>query len=147
MKFRDWFRYITFGALGINGVALIVYLISLIGVPLISQTSAIIFLCTIGVNAVLIFMNFKFEALTIIDVHKWVKLINWSFTLIIVLSSILIAGSQLLYLLADAPPYNLSFSLIYGLNILGYILVYAFGLLSSIYNSTVMNKLEIWIDY
>ncbi|MHA1232218.1 MAG: hypothetical protein ACTSPQ_16415, partial [Candidatus Helarchaeota archaeon] len=62
------------------------------------------------------------------------------------LSVLLIAGSQLLYLLADAPPYNVSLNMLIGLNIAGFILVYILGIISGLYNMKVMDQIDTWIE-
>ena len=146
MDFKKWLKYISYTTLFVNVAALIVHLISLTGVSVIKQIDSIVFLITIALNFVMIISNLKFHKMVIVDVERWVKIITWSFLLIILLSVLLIAGSQLLYLLADAPPYNVSLNMLIGLNIAGFILVYILGIISGLYNMKVMDQIDTWIE-
>ncbi|MHA1251813.1 MAG: hypothetical protein ACTSRP_17620 [Candidatus Helarchaeota archaeon] len=146
MDFKKWLKYISYTTIFVNIAALIVHFVSLTGVSVIKQIDSIVFLITIALNFVMIISNLKFHKMVIVDVEKWVKIITWSFLLIILLSVLLIAGSQLLYLLLDAPPYNVSLNMIIGLNISGFILVYILGIISGLYNIKVMDQIDTWIE-
>ena len=135
----------SYTALILNAVALIIYLLTFFGVSILNSTSSILFLVVIGINFVLVNLNFKFANREDPWGGKWIKNVSWIYLFTCFFAVLLLGISELIYIIANGLPYLIPISVVLAFNLISYLIFYGVGLLTVSIDIRYIDRLEAWI--
>lgn len=138
-------RYYSFLAILINVIAAIFFMLAYFGFSALNLARSILFLVAFFTNLGLILVNFQCANREDPSVGRWVKNLTWLYLFVLFGAVLMIGISQIGYLMADAPPYNLPQMMIDLLGLFGNLAVMGFGALLALYNMINLNKYNAWV--
>jgi len=137
-------NYYNYTAFGLNIISLIFYILIVFNILIVATISSILYILTFLFNLGLIILNFRFVNRTDKLGGRWIKNFSWIYLVICFISILLIIMAQLGHFIAEAPPYFIDNIVLIIYSIIGYLLIYCFGIFICYYNIKNLKRNEAW---